>query len=98
MKITKEESWSSSDLQTLCIKEHWYTSGDNSEYEELLSIPDEMEPTDSNIFLAARDIAQHTPDYDPNAPKDVENIMFMIRRYAVSTFYTLEKEEGDEWS
>ncbi len=97
MKITKEETWSRDALYALCNKEKWYTGGSNEDYEELLSMPDEMEPTDSNIFLAARDIAQHTPDYDPNAPEDVANIMFMIRRYAVSTFYTLEKEEGDEW-
>ena len=60
MKITKEESWSRDALYTLCNKEKWYTGGSNEEYEALLSMPDEMEPTDSNIFLAARDIAEHS--------------------------------------
>ena len=97
MKITKEESWSRDALYALCNKEKWYTGGDNWEYEELLSMTEEVQPTDSNILLMARDIAQHSPDYDPNDPKEVQNIMFMIRKFAVNVFYTVEKEEGDEW-
>lgn len=97
MKITKEESWSRDALYALCNKEKWYTTGSNQQYEELLSMTDEMEPTDGNIFLAARDIAEHSPDYDPNDPEEIQNIMFMIRKFTVDVFYTVEKEEGDEW-
>lgn len=97
MKITKKESWSRDALYTLCNKEKWYTGGSNEEYEALLSMPDEMEPTDSNIFLAARDIAENSPDYDANDPEDIAGIMFMIRKFTVNTFYQIEKEEGDEW-
>ena len=97
MKITKEESWSRDALYILCNKEKWYTGESNEEYEALLSMPDEMEPTDSNIFLAARDIAEHSPDYDANDPEDIAGIMFMIRKFTVNTFYQIEKEEGDEW-
>lgn len=97
MKITKEESWSRDALYTLCNKEKWYTGGDNSEYEALLSLAEEAEPTDGNIFLAARDIAEHSSDYDANDPEDIAGIMFVIRKFTVNVFYTVEKEEGDEW-
>lgn len=97
MKITKKESWSRDALYALCNKEKWYTGGDNWEYEELLSMTEEVQPTDSNIFLAARDIAEHSHDYDANDPEDIAGIMFMIRKFTVNTFYQVEKEEGDEW-
>lgn len=97
MKIHTEKIWSGGDLRTLCRLQKWYTGGDNKEYESLLATVDEMEPTDGNILAVARDIADHTPGFDPHSTDDIQSIMFMIRRYVVSTFYTLEKEANDEW-
>lgn len=49
-------------LRSLCIRNNWYTMGDNKEYEYLLSMCDNENITTDNIVEIATDIMEHSID------------------------------------
>lgn len=85
-EIEEKEVWHASDVRHLCIKHDWYTRGDNKAYSAMLDMVDESEPTTANIYKVAKDIEEHSrTDYE------IENIMFELKKWCVTTFYTIEK-------
>ena len=66
---------SASSLRSLCIKNNWYTNGDNEEYGHLLiDLADDKDNiTTDDIVEIAQDIKDHS-----NTDYDVENIMFAV--------------------
>ena len=87
--ITQIDKWSSDSIRTLCIKERWYTRGDNRDYCALLNFVGRTAPEVENIKTVAEDICGHSKDLDCTKKEDIESVMFMIRRYAVDTFYEI---------
>ena len=86
-EIEEEEVWHASDVRHLCIKNEWYTRGDNKAYSAILDMVDESEPTTANIYKVAKDIKEHSStDYE------IENIMFELKKWCVTTFYTIIEE------
>lgn len=83
-EIEVEDRWSSEDVRYLCIKHKLYTEGDTRAYSKMLDMVDELTPTTANIYKVALDIAKHSEDQPP-----VESVMFILKREAVMTFYSL---------
>lgn len=83
-EIEVEDRWSSEDVRHLCIKHELYTEGDTRAYSKMLDMVDELTPTTANIYKVALDIAKHSKDQPP-----VETVMFILKREAVMTFYSL---------
>lgn len=51
----------SDNLRRLCIKQNWYTKGDNEEYQKLLDFADSLSNvTTDDIIKIAKDIIEHT--------------------------------------
>lgn len=68
-------------LRSLCIKENWYTEGDNAAYSKLLRMADKDNITTKDIAEMAIDIKHHS-----NTDADVTSIMFEISRKCFSLF------------
>lgn len=49
-------------LRSLCISENWYTSGTNTEYENLLSMTEKDNITTDDIVEMATDIIEHSEE------------------------------------
>ena len=76
---------SASALRSLCIREDWYTRGDNEEYDHLLQDLAASKPhlATEDIIAIAEDIAAHS---DPEAGWTVEGIAFEVARACTVTF------------
>ena len=70
---------SASALRSLCIREDWYTAGDNAEYDRLLQDLAASKPhlATEDIIAIAEDIAAHT---SPDKHWTVEDIAFEVAR------------------
>ena len=76
---------SASALRSLCIREDWYTHGDNEEYDHLLQDLAAGKPHlgTADIVAIAEDIAAHT---SPDKHWTVEEIAFEVARACHVTF------------
>ena len=76
---------SASTLRALCIREDWYTAGDNDEYDHLLQDLAGSKPhlTTRDIIAIAKDIAAHT---SPGKHWTIETIAFEVARACNVTF------------
>lgn len=84
MTIKTTRTWNSNEVREACIRCDFYTMGDNKSYSAMLDRVDELEPTPEALYEIALDIVEHSDD------QTVENVMFCLERYAVSTFYKIE--------
>jgi len=66
-------------LRALCIRQNWYTGGDNAEYEHLLYDLADSKPhlTTEDIIEIAEDIAAHSTLRDGY---DIEGIAWEVNR------------------
>ena len=87
MKIEETRKWYSSDVRTMCIRNEFYTCGDNEAYGKMLSFVNENEPTNENIYKVASDIQKHSEG------QTTSNIMFCLMQDAVYTFFTVDGQE-----
>lgn len=85
-EITEQVIWSATEVRHLCIKNEWYTRGDNRAYSAMLDMVDESEPTTENLYKVAKDIKEHS-----NTDSDIASIMFQMKKYCVTSFYTIEE-------
>lgn len=83
----------STDLRALCIREDWYTGGNNAEYYNLMCKVDNMyQISTDNIVELATDIIEHSETAKANFEKATggENfylhVMFLIAE-ACNTFF-----------
>ena len=86
-EIEEKKVWHAADVRHLCIKHNFYTRGDNKAYSAMLDMVEESEPTTANIYKVAKDIKEHS---DTNY--EIENIMFELKKWCVTTFYTIIEE------
>ena len=76
---------SASTLRALCIREDWYTRGDNDEYDYLLNDLAGRKPhlDTADIIAIAEDIAAHS---DLSEGQTIEDIAFEVARVCSVTF------------
>ena len=82
--------WSAENVRTTCIDNNLYTCGNNADYSEMLDFVDENEPTPENLFTVAADINEHSKE------NTIENIMFLLERFAVCAFFEITEEPAPE--
>ena len=81
MKIKETRTLYASDLRTLCIRENWYTCGDNDAYENLMSRCFCENLTTDIIEDIARDILGHS-----ETDMDLPEIMYAVAAISHTTF------------
>ena len=84
-EITEEKIWSADDVRTVCIKHDLYTKGNCREYDKMLNFVEDNEVSLKNLLMVAEDICKHSED------QTVENVMFLLNKDAVRTFYHISK-------
>ena len=60
MRLEQRVSWTACDVRAYCIKNDFYTRGDNQSYGAMLEFVDENDPTDRSVRLVAMDIITHS--------------------------------------
>lgn len=81
--------WTADAVRELCIRENFYTAGDNSEYKTMLNTVKAYPPNVDAVYTVARDICEHSHG------QTISNIMFLLERYAI--YSTVEKDGCDEF-
>jgi len=81
---------SAENLRNLCIKQHWYTRGTNSEYDNLLFdlAADKENLTTADIIAIAEDISAHSNLLDGQT---IECIAFEVNRACIVFFERVQK-------
>lgn len=76
-----------SELRNLCIKQSWFTCGDNEEYSELLNMVNNTELTTDLIVELASIIYSHSEsDNDHTMSEHITNIMYLIAKASCTLF------------
>ena len=89
MKYTETRILHASDLRTLCIRENWYTLGDNDEYETLMCKTFCPNLTTEVIADIAQDIKDHS-----ETDMEIPEIMYAVASISNTTFAADEEEEA----
>lgn len=84
MKITTTRFWHSMDVRNACIENDLYTCGDNSEYEEMLDMVRNLEPTMENLYAVAKNICDHSKH------QTITNVMFILENNVVKTCFEID--------
>ena len=86
-EIKVEKRWYPDDVRDLCIREKWYTKGNNEDYEQMLEYVDLYydNPALEHLYRVAENICRHTDE------QTISNVMFLLERYCVHTFYTIDE-------
>ena len=67
------------DLRALCIRNWWYTRGNNDEYASLLNKVDNTENlTTGDIVEIAMDIINHSDNINIDDEEDFENVCYEL--------------------
>ena len=84
---------SPSALRALCIRQEWYTRGNNDEYGHLLLDLAGSKPhlTTDDIIAIAEDIAAHS---ELQEGQTIEAVAFEVARACTVTFQPLTREDG----
>ena len=86
-KIEVKRTWDSESVRIICVKHELYTKGNTKEYTTMLNRVEEIEPDTNGLYEIAKDIKEHSED------QTVSNIMFILEKDAVHTFFEIEGEE-----
>ena len=90
-KITEVNRTSMSDLMCLCIKEKWFTRAFNDDYTSFLNKWDEKghdNLTPNDIYEMSLEVMKYS---DLPYGYEVQDVMFLIKREAVTTLYEIEE-------
>jgi hypothetical protein len=91
MKYTETRILHASDLRTLCIRENWYTLGDNDEYDALMCKTFCPNLTTEVIADIAQDIKDHS-----EADMEIPEIMYAVAAISHTTFAVDEDAAEEE--
>ena len=86
MKYTETRTLYASDLRTLCIRENWYTHGDNDEYDALMCKTFCANLTTEVIADIAQDIKDHS-----ETDLEIPEIMYAVAAISHTTFAVEEE-------
>lgn len=84
--IKEVRYWSFVLVKSFCRRNAFYTCGDVSDFDEMISFVKEHEPTTENLFIVARNIMEHS-DAETNAYYAVSDIMVLLDRETVCLDY-----------
>lgn len=84
MKITANRFWNTQQVRQACINNDLYTRGSNEDYIEMFDMVRELEPTTENLYLVAKNIADHS------ANQPITNVMFILENEAVFTTFEID--------
>lgn len=87
MKIREDRYITAMELRNLCVRNNWYTCGDNEEYAKLFQMADKENLTTDDLVALAKDIKEHSNTYD-----EVPEICFQLADIAVSVFWDEDEE------
>ena len=91
MKYTETRILHASDLRTLCIRENWYTHGDNDEYYTLMCKTFRPNLTTEVIADIAQDIKDHS-----ETDLEIPEIMYAVAEISNTTFAVDEDTTEEE--
>ena len=91
MKYTETRILHASDLRTLCIRENWYTHGDNDEYDALMCKTFCANLTTEVIADIAQDIKDHS-----ETDLEIPEIMYAVAAISHTTFAVDEDAVEEE--
>lgn len=91
MKYTETRILHASDLRTLCIRENWYTLGDNDEYDALMCKTFCPNLTTEVIADIAQDIKDHS-----ETDMEIPEIMYAVAAISNTTFAADEDTAEEE--
>ena len=83
VELTRIRRWSANSVREACIRNNLYTRGDNEAYSAMLDRVDRNQPTTKAMYLAAKDIAEHSRD------QSITNVMFILERECVITTFEI---------
>jgi len=83
VELTRIRRWSANSVREACIRNNLYTRGDNEAYSAMLGRVDRNQPTTKAMYLAAKDIAEHSRD------QSITNVMFILERECVITTFEI---------
>lgn len=84
MKTTANRFWNTQQVRQACINNDLYTRGSNEDYIEMFDMVRELEPTTENLYLVAKNIADHS------ANQPITNVMFILENEAVFTTFEID--------
>ena len=84
-EITEEKVITADDVRSCCIKHNLYTMGTCRDYDFMLNFIDVQGYSLKNLYEIAEDICKYSED------QTVENVMFLLGKDAVRTFYHIKK-------
>ena len=87
MKITANRFWNTQQVRQACINNDLYTRGSNEDYIEMFDMVRELEPTTENLYLVAKNIADHS------ANQPITNVMFILENEAVFTTFEIDRRD-----
>ena len=89
---TETRQISSYDLRGICIRENWFTAGDNEEYAELLNTADALEnvTTDDLVELASM-ICEHTAGASVQDDEFFCNVLFILANDACQSSFDIDR-------
>lgn len=85
--LTETQKWEPEKIQRMCIEHDWYTRGTCADYEALMDLVRELEPTPAGMYRVAQDISNHSEDVEGSA--DPMLIMFHIANDVVTRFFEI---------
>ncbi len=83
-EIKETRIWDSDTVKYCCIRNEMYTCGSNKDYERMLDMVNQMIPTVDNLYVIAKDIAEHSDN------QTITTAMFLLMREAIVTTFEIE--------
>ena len=90
MKIIESRFWDMNDLRSACIRNDFYTCGNNEEYERLLLSIRKIEPSLENMQKVAEDILEHSEG------QTLTNILWVLGNEVIRMSYRVYDDLGNE--
>ena len=84
MKIKVEKMWNFWDVREMCVNHHWYTRGNNKEYNKMLDFVEKHKPTLNNMIKVAEDIIKHSADSD----LQITEVLSCLDKFTVISVYS----------
>lgn len=87
--IETYKHWTADRVRGMCIDNDYYTRGNNTAYAAMLDFVANNEPTDTAVYIVARDIVQHSDlsAYGQSCTENIESVMFALANDAIITSY-----------
>ena len=89
-KVIEKNQWSMEDVRRVCVRNRYYTRGDNEAYNKMLNFVRDNKPTTEAIYTVAADIMDHSDmsrymvDYSYN--EILANIMYNLKEIVITTY------------